>query len=86
MPPDKLRALVSESDDNSQWSPEIEALIARAAKAGYAIRPRGEHPFGWHLIQGSETILEGVLIDEIRAELDKRDAQTVLDGAFLPKC
>jgi len=70
---DRFRALVSESDGKAQWSPDVEMLIARAAEAGYIVRPRGVHPYGWHLIHGSEMILEGVFIDEIRKELDKRN-------------
>jgi len=59
-------------DDNLQWSREVEALIARASRAGYILRPRGVTPYGWLLIQGSEIILEGVFIHAIREELDRR--------------
>ncbi len=70
--PHRSRTLMS-VDDNPQWSREVEALITRATKAGYVLRPRGVAPYGWLLIHGSEIILEGVFIHAIREELDRRN-------------
>jgi hypothetical protein len=60
------------ASEGARWSRHIEALIHRAEVAGYELRPRGEPPYGWHLIRGAEMILEGVLMPVVEAEMNRR--------------
>lgn len=61
------------SGDNSDWNPEVMAMITRAQSAGYELKPKGKAPFGWNLILGSETVLDGAFLSEVEAEFARRN-------------